>query len=215
MQQFLCRLSTSYSLNCRQFASGIVDLACALHSVWSTPHWRTIAAPCWVLRSDLASRSPHDPPQLSTRPSRTLPRCRRRCHRPDFRCRTRRRADQDRSGHRVVGPVGAGRRSHHARARGRDRRDQCQGRPARRPKARTGAPRRRSQPGQGRGGRARIDLQGKGRGAVRRAGHAGVHGHRADRQPGEDAVHEPVGRRHADHQERREPQLRLPRLGGG
>ena len=34
-------------------------------------------------------------------------------------------------------------------------------------------------------------------------------------QPGEGALHGPLGRRHRHHQERRQPQLRLPRLGGG
>ena len=93
-----------------------------------------------------------------------------------------RRADQDRPGHRAVGPVGAGRRGDHARPQRRDRRDQRQGRPARRPQARAGAPRRRGQPGQGRDRRARADLQGEGRRALRRARHAGVDGDRADRQ---------------------------------
>ena len=44
------------------------------------------------------------------------------------RAAARRRADQDRPGHRAVGPVGARRRSDHARPAARHRRDQRQGR---------------------------------------------------------------------------------------
>ena len=70
-----------------------------------------------------------------------------------------------------------------------------------------------SEPAQGRDRRARADLQGKGRGALRRHRYAGGAGDRAGGQQGEDAVHGRVGRGHRHHPQRRQPQLRVPRLG--
>ena len=84
-----------------------------------------------------------------------------------------------------------------------------------RPQARARAARRRGDAGQGRDRRARAAVQGEGGRALRRPRHAGVARHRADREPGEDRVHRPVGGGHADHQERRQGELRVPRLGGG
>ncbi len=98
--------------------------------------------------------------------------------------------DQDRAGHRALRPVGARRRSDHARPDDRDRRDQCQRRRAR-PQVRAGAPRRRGDARQGRHRGARAAVQGEGRGAVRRPRHAGVARDRADRERGEGAVHGP------------------------
>ena len=120
---------------------------------------------------------------------------------------------QARPGRRHVRPVRQVRRGHRARAVARDRRDQRQGRPARQ-EGRTSGPRRRKQSGQGRGRSARTRAAREGRGAVRRPRHAGVAGDRAVRQPGEGAVHGRLGGRHADHQERRRRELRVPRLGG-
>ena len=128
--------------------------------------------------------------------------------------RAGRRSDQDRPCRGPVRRVRAIRRGDHPRARGRDRRDQRQGRPARRPQARAGAARRRIGPAQGHDGGTRADLPREGRGGIRRHRHAGRHGDGAGLQQGEDDPHGRVGRRNRHHAQRRDAELRVPRLGG-
>ena len=95
-----------------------------------------------------------------------------------------------------------------------DRRDQRQRRRARQ-EDRADRARRREQPGQGRGRGARAGAAREGRGHVRRPRYAGLARDRPVRQPEQGAVHGRVGRRHADHAQRRGRELRVPRLGGG
>ena len=121
---------------------------------------------------------------------------------------------EDRPHRQPVRPVGEVGRGHHAWHDHRHRRDQRRRRPARQAGG-AAAPRRRGEPGQGPDRRTRADPAREGGGAVRRAADAGVARHRAVREPGEGALHGAVGGGHADHEERRRPELRVPGLGGG
>ncbi len=159
----------------------------------------------------------HDPIPFASHARPPQRRRQRSCIAARMHCWNRHRSGpgQGRPYHRFVGPVGPCGRSDHTRAAGRDRRDQRSRRCARRPQVRTGAARRRSESGQGRGRGARVDLSREGCGAVRRAGHAGLDGDRAAGESGKDAVRGPLGGRHRHHKKRCESELRLSRLGSG